>query len=139
MLMVFRATSRYFAITYSFDPNNPKPVAELGSASLQPMLRMNTTYSDKPEGNLWHQIRYATLHERFDSNPAVETYRFENFQQLTSGSGPKQGLFLHPGLFSWMCRKQESESKGGTGIFTGRLPFVWFTNSPQTAVCCRTP
>lgn len=71
-------------------------------------------------------------------NPAIQQLQFYNKDgQLTSynGNWPKSKLLLSPRAgFRWDVLKDESLIvRGGTGIFTGRIPFVWLTNMPTNS------
>ncbi|MCL4637458.1 MULTISPECIES: TonB-dependent receptor [Olivibacter] len=71
-------------------------------------------------------------------NPAIQQLQFyDKNGQLTSynGNWPKSKLLLSPRAgFRWDVLKDESLIvRGGTGIFTGRIPFVWLTNMPTNS------
>jgi len=124
-----------FAITYSFDPNNPKPVAELGFGQL-------AAYA-QDEYNLLDNLK-ITYGIRFDvplylnelkSNPAVAALTFDNNVKLDLGKWPETKVIPSPRVgFNWdVFKNRVLKVRGGTGIFTGRLPFVWFTNQPTNS------
>lgn len=68
------------------------------------------------------------------ANPAVDKINFLDKNggtlNLNSGSFPKQQLMVSPRVsFNWDAMGDKSlQVRGGTGIFTGRIPFVWLTN-----------
>jgi hypothetical protein len=68
-------------------------------------------------------------------NPAVKPYYFNNFEQVDLSTWPETKILWSPRLgFSWDVFKNKSlKVRGGTGVFTGRIPFVWFTNQPSNS------
>jgi hypothetical protein len=69
------------------------------------------------------------------NNPAVSTYSFRNGETVDLSSWPKAKILWSPRLgFNWDVKGNKSLTlRGGTGIFTGRIPFVWFTNQPTNS------
>jgi outer membrane receptor protein involved in Fe transport len=55
--------------------------------------------------------------------------------KLDAGAWPKSKVTFSPRFgFNWDATGDKSiQVRGGTGIFTGRLPFVWFTNQPTNS------
>ncbi|MDR3350544.1 MAG: carboxypeptidase regulatory-like domain-containing protein [Prevotellaceae bacterium] len=68
-------------------------------------------------------------------NPAIAALTFVDGYKMDVGAWPKQQLLISPRVaFNWDVLKDgKYKVRGGTGIFTGRLPFVWFTNQPTNA------
>lgn len=124
-----------FALTYSFDPNNPKPVAELGFGQLAAYAQDEYNIMDNLK--LTYGIRFdmPLYMNELQNNPAVSALSFENFQKLDLGQWPKVRVVPSPRVgFNWDVFGNKSlKVRGGTGIFTGRLPFVWFTNQPTNS------
>jgi outer membrane receptor for ferrienterochelin and colicin len=124
-----------FGITYSFDPNNSKPIAELGFGQV-------SAYA-QDEYNILDNLK-LTYGIRFDMplymnqllvNPAIDAMKFQNYEPLNTSSWPTTKIVPSPRIgFNWDVFKDKSlKIRGGTGIFTGRLPFVWFTNVPTNS------
>ena len=69
------------------------------------------------------------------NNPVVSTYAFRNGETVDLSSWPKARILWSPRLgFNWDVNGNKSLTiRGGTGIFTGRIPFVWFTNQPTNS------
>jgi hypothetical protein len=68
-------------------------------------------------------------------NPAIAALTFVDGYKMDVGAWAKQQLLISPRVaFNWDVLKDgKYKVRGGTGIFTGRLPFVWFTNQPTNA------
>ncbi len=77
--------------------------------------------------------------DKVDGNPAISALSFKdpdgNDLKIDVGSWPKSKISVSPRLgFNWDAIGDKSlQVRGGTGIFTGRLPFVWFTNQPTNS------
>jgi len=58
-----------------------------------------------------------------------------NDTKLDVGTWPDPQVLFSPRVgFNWDVEgDQQFQVRGGTGIFTGRLPFVWFTNQPTNS------
>jgi hypothetical protein len=72
-------------------------------------------------------------------NPSITALSFRDLNgdpiTLDAGAWPKSKVTVSPRLsFNWDVNNDKSlQVRGGTGIFTGRLPFVWFTNQPTNS------
>ena len=54
-----------------------------------------------------------------------------NLTHYNSGSWPKSRVLFSPRVgFRWNVPDQKMTLRGGTGVYTGRIPFVWLTNMP---------
>jgi hypothetical protein len=75
------------------------------------------------------------------NNPAISALTFANNQKIDVGSWPDPQLLFSPRLgFNWDVKGDRSlQVRGGTGIFTGLLPFVWFTNQPTNSGMIQSP
>jgi hypothetical protein len=68
------------------------------------------------------------------SSPAVDALTFRDLQgqntKFQSGMFPKQQLMVSPRMsFNWDVNGDKTlQVRGGTGVFTGRIPFVWLVN-----------
>jgi hypothetical protein len=68
-------------------------------------------------------------------NPNVRKYSYRNGETVNLGTWPDVKVLWSPRLgFNWDVNGDRSlKVRGGTGIFTGRIPFVWFTNQPSNS------
>lgn len=54
-----------------------------------------------------------------------------NITTYNTGAWPKSTIYWSPRVgFRWNVPDQKLVLRGGTGLFTGRIPFVWLTNMP---------
>jgi hypothetical protein len=65
--------------------------------------------------------------EEIKTNPLVAALTFENGTKINTGELPKPAINWSPRVgFNWDVKGDRSfQVRGGTGIFTGRVPFVW--------------
>ncbi len=65
--------------------------------------------------------------EEVKTNPLVANLNFENVVRINTGELPKPAVNWSPRIgFNWDVNGDRSfQIRGGTGIFTGRVPFVW--------------
>ncbi|MCR5758834.1 MAG: carboxypeptidase regulatory-like domain-containing protein [Bacteroidales bacterium] len=70
------------------------------------------------------------------TNNAIYNLVWANGQRLDTGLWPKPDLQISPRLgFTWDVLGDRSlKIRGGTGLFTGRLPLVFFTNMPTNTL-----
>ena len=82
-------------------------------------------------------IRFDNIHFDKDDimrNNAIYELDFGG-KHVDTGSWPKSNIQISPRLgFSWdVFGDKRLKVRGGTGIFTGRLPLVFFTNMPTNS------
>lgn len=68
-------------------------------------------------------------------NPGLLGQRFRQNETVDLSTWPTVKVLWSPRLgFNWDVKGDKSlKVRGGTGIFTGRIPFVWFTNQPTNS------
>ncbi len=74
-------------------------------------------------------------------NPAVDALAFADGEKMDVGTWPKGKFIVSPRLgFNWDVKGDRSlQVRGGSGFFTGLLPFVWFTNQPTNSGVIQVP
>ncbi len=72
--------------------------------------------------------------EQIIDNPLVSSLTFAKGEKINTGNLPAKRLMLSPRLgFNWDVMGDRSlQVRGGTGIFTGRIPFVWIVSQSGT-------
>lgn len=122
-----------YGITYGYNGKDA-PGAELTFGMLGAYAQ--DEYSITPNLKLTYGLRFD-LPLYFDDllgNAAIKEQSF-NGTNVDVSEWPKSKLLISPRLgFNWDIKGDRSiVLTGGTGLFTGLLPFVWFTNQPTNA------
>jgi len=130
----------YFAYTYSLVPNQPK----IYSADLklgQLGFYAQDEYTINSKFNLTYGLRADVpiyLQQPIE-NTAITALAFPdkngNLKNYSTGQWPKSKIMLSPRVgFRWRPNNDASLIvRGGTGIFTGKIPFVFLTNMPSNS------
>ncbi len=134
------APPAYFSYTYSLVPGQPKVFSanlQLGQigAYVQDEFNINSNFK------LTYGIRgdVPTYLKQPLSNPAIEALQFPdkngNLTNYSTGKWPKASILFSPRLgFRWKVPDEKGlVLRGGTGIFTGKIPFVFLTNMPSNS------
>ena len=123
-----------YAYTYSLQPGVAAPASDLtfGQASAY----IQDDYSVSPKLKLTAGLRVDMPVYPIDpiENPAVTKLSFKNGEKITTGQWPTSKPAFSPRVgFNYSETEQGLQVRGGTGIFNGRIPFVWFTNQPTNS------
>lgn len=133
-------TPSAFALTYSTLPNGEDPYSELSfgiaGVYLQDQIRLN----DKLKITGGVRFDLPLYLNELINNPAVNNLSFVDAQgegnvKIDLGKWPSSKVLISPRVgFNFDPSGDRSfQIRGGTGIFTGRAPFVWFTNVPTNS------
>ena len=125
------AAPNAFAYTYPLPGNDTYAQLNFGQFSIYAQDEFNVTKDFK-----------VTLGVRVDApiyrkppleNPAVSALSFANGEKINTGLWPNTRPGISPRIgFNWN-KDNTLQIRGGTGVFNGRIPFVWFTNQPTNA------
>ena len=134
------APPAFFAYTYSLVPGQPKVFSadlKLGQLGvyLQDEFNINNNFK------LTYGIRgdVPTYLEQPIENKAITALQFPdqdgNMVSYNTGKWPKAKVLLSPRVgFRWKVPDEKGLTlRGGTGIFTGKVPFVFLTNMPSNS------
>ena len=129
-----------FGVTYGYNGNDaPGADATFGLGAIyaqdewQVMPGLKLTYGVRLEKPFY-------LNSMQD-NPSISDLTFANDEKMAVGTWPKSKLITSPRFgFNWDVKGDRSlQVRGGSGIFTGLLPFVWFTNQPTNSGVIQVP
>jgi hypothetical protein len=75
------------------------------------------------------------------NNPAISAITFADGKTMDVSTWPESQLIVSPRFgFNWDVKGDRSlQVRGGSGVFTGLLPFVWFTNQPTNSGLIQVP
>lgn len=128
----------YYAYTYSIVPG-VKDVysADLKLGQLGVYVQDEYQVNDKFKLTLGLRADLPLYGEKPIENPAVTQLDFPDKNgkptHYNTGSWPKDKVLLSPRVgINWDVLGDKSlVVRGGTGVFTGKIPFVWLTNMPS--------
>lgn len=130
----------YFSYTYSLVPGQNKvfsanmKVGQLG-------VYVQDEFNVNPNFKLTYGIRgdLPTYLEQPIENPAITAMQFPDkngeMHHYNTGKWPKSRLLLSPRVgFRWKVPNEKGlVLRGGAGVFTGKIPFVFLTNMPSNS------
>jgi hypothetical protein len=129
-----------FGLTYGYNGEEaPGAYATFGFAAAY----AQDEWMVVPQFKLTYGVRLELplyLYKLID-NPDISSRTFADGYKVDVGTWPNSQLVVSPRLgFNWDVRGDRSlQIRGGTGIFTGLLPFVWFTNQPTNSGTIQSP
>ncbi|MEP6951584.1 MAG: carboxypeptidase regulatory-like domain-containing protein [Ginsengibacter sp.] len=134
------APPAFFSYTYSLIPGQPKVFSadlKLGQLGvyIQDEFNINSNFK------LTYGIRgdLPTYLKQPIANPAIDALQFPdkngNLTSYNTGKWPKAKLLFSPRVgFRWKVPDEDGlVIRGGTGVFTGKIPFVFLTNLPSNS------
>ena len=129
-----------FSYTFSLDPAKPAVYAadlKVGQLGIYAQDEFNVNENFKLTYGL--RVDKIMFPESPLENPNVSALRFPDrngvpTQYKTSEWPTKSTLYFSPRVgFRYKIDNENLVIRGGTGLFTGRIPFVYLTNMPQNS------
>lgn len=128
-----QAAPRDFALTYGYD-GEKNPAAEVAFNQLG--IYAQDEWSVNPDFKVTFGIRadYLAYQDNIIRNNAIYELDFGG-KKIDTGEWPSAKLQISPRAgFTWdVMGDQKFKLRGGTGLFAGRLPLVFFTNMPTNS------
>jgi hypothetical protein len=123
-----------FAYTYPIN-GFTNPVAELSFAQVAAYFQDEYKATDNLKITAGVRVDLPMYLDGAVDNPAVKGYSFRNNEKVDLSTWPDAKFLWSPRLgFTWdVFNNKALKVRGGTGVFTGRIPFVWFTNQPTNS------
>jgi len=126
-----------YGLTYPYAGQDPYAPIVLGTAGLYTQDRYSVT--DRLDLTLGLRAEMPIYMNELTANPSIENLELLNPDgnptHYTTSSWPKSRIMLSPRIgFNLDAFGNGSLLvRGGTGFFTGRVPFVWLTNMPSNS------
>ena len=125
-----------FAQTYSLIPGQDAVISanlKVGQLGIYVQDEVNVNENFRLTAGL--RVDKPTYPEQPLPNNAVNNLplfdKFGNITNYNTGAWPKSSLYWSPRIgFRWNMPQENLVIRGGTGLFTGRIPFVYLTNLP---------
>ncbi len=129
----------YYALTYSLTDEPAVFSADLKIGQLGIYAQDEFTPSDRFKLTVGIRVDKPIYLDTPLENPAASALTFYdedgNTTNYSTGAWPDGKLLLSPRAgFKWDAAEDRSlVLRGGIGLFTGRIPFVWLTNMPTNS------
>lgn len=118
-----------YAITYSLSPGFKQAFPNIGYNQYSVYGQDEMSISDRLKLTAGIRFDMATFPsvDGIKTHPLVEPLVFADNRKMDSGELPGARLMVSPRVgFNWDVKGDRSlQVRGGTGIFTGRVPTVW--------------
>jgi hypothetical protein len=129
-----------FALTYSLVPGKESVYsAELKLGQLGLYVQDEITFNERLKMTFGLRLDRPIYHEDPLENPAITALTLPdkngNPTHYNTGKWPKSTFYWSPRVgFRWDPEGNKVMIvRGGTGLFTGKIPFVWLTNMPTNS------
>jgi hypothetical protein len=133
---VYNDNNDPIAFAYTYPINGlTNPVAELSFGQFSTYLQDEYSLLDNLKVTGGVRIDLPMYLAGALDNPALHDLTFANGESVDLSTWPDAKVLWSPRLgFSYdVFGDKMLKIRGGTGIFTGRIPFVWFTNQPTNS------
>lgn len=116
-----------FAQTYSLSPNYEQAFPTFKFTQLSLYGQDEISVSDKFRLTVGLRGDLGTYPKILQEHPLVSALTFHDGEHLNTGNLPKSRILLSPRVgFNWDINGDRSlQLRGGSGIFTGKIPNVW--------------
>jgi outer membrane receptor protein involved in Fe transport len=126
-----------FGLTYPYAGQKPFVELDFGQASVY--LQDEIKFSDRFKLTLGLRADRPLFQNALTANAAISALSFGDLNNqplsLDVSKWPKERTYISPRIgFNWDVEgNKDMVIRGGVGVFTGRFPFVWFTNQPTNS------
>ena len=130
-----------FGVTYGYNGEDPKGVQmNFGLLAFYFQDEWTVTPRFKLTPGLRFEVPFYL--NKLENNPLVDKLPEMRYgTKLDISTWPKSQLQVNPRVgFNWDILGDRSiQLRGGTGLFSGLMPFVWFTNQPTSSGTVQSP
>lgn len=130
----------FYAYTFSLIPGKPAVYsAELKIGQVAGYVQDDITINDRFKLTVGLRADLPTYPERPLENPNIKALSLPDqngtLTNYSTAQWPKSRVLMSPRIgFRWDVEGNKNMIiRGGTGLFTGRIPFVWLTNIPTNS------
>ena len=126
-----------FGLTYPYA--GQKPYVELEFAQASAYIQDEISFNNNFKFTFGLRADRPLFLNDISPNASIEALTFNDLNgnplKMDVGKWPKERTYLSPRAgFNWDVNgNKDLIVRGGAGIFTGRFPFVWFTNQPSNS------
>lgn len=128
------AAPSLYALTYGYGGED-KPIAELSFGQYSAYIQDLWSVNKNVKLTTGLRIDIPTYLNDLEQNTVVYEMNFANGTKIDTSKWPGTKVLFSPRFgFNWdVLGDSRLKIRGGTGLFTGRMPFVFFTNMPTNS------
>lgn len=121
------AKPQNFGITFSNTPGYEQAFPSFDFNQYSSYIQDEINLTSKLKVTAGFRVDLPTYTQPAAAHPIIATLAFENGEKYNTATLPKSRLLLSPRVgFNYDVKGDRSlVVRGGTGVFTGRVPFVW--------------
>jgi len=126
-----------FGLTYAYAGQNPFVELEFGQASIYAQDEIK--FNDRFKLTVGIRADRPLFQNKLTGNAGISALTFADLGgnpiTLDVSKWPNEKTYISPRVgFNWDVNGNKNLIiRGGLGVFTGRFPFVWFTNQPSNS------
>lgn len=124
-----------YALTYSLAPGFTQAFPSFKFAQYSVYGQDDYRVSDNFRVTAGIRLDLPSYPEGLGNHPLVTPLSFNGGEKLSTATLPKARIMVSPRIgFNWDVNGDRTvQVRGGSGIFTGRFPFVWIVNQASDA------
>ncbi|MFN0254094.1 TonB-dependent receptor [Pedobacter ureilyticus] len=126
-----------YTVTYPLTADGSQAFPSFKFAQYSGYIQDEWTVSDRFKVTLGLRVEQATYPDvtEIKTHPLVAAQTFANGEKVDTGELPESRMMFSPRFgFNWDVKGDRSvQIRGGSGIFTGRIPFVWLVSQSGDA------
>lgn len=125
----------HYGLTYSLAPNFEQVFPSFKFAQYSVYGQDEINVSNKLKVTAGLRLDLPTYPVALKEHPLISQLTFANGEKINTGALPKSTVMWSPRVgFNYNIKGDRSlQLRGGTGIFTGRIPFVWIVSQAGDA------
>ncbi len=126
-----------FGLTYPYAGQKPYVELSFGQASIYAQDEIK--FNDRFKLTVGLRADRPLFQNKLTGNPGITALTFADLGgnpiNIDVSKWPKERTYISPRIgFNWdVYGNKNMIIRGGVGVFTGRFPFVWFTNQPSNS------
>lgn len=123
-----------FGLTYGYG-GKANPVADLRFGQFAAYIQDEWNITDRLKLTVGLRADNTRYLNDLEENTAISELTFLDGKKINTGTWPKSRIQLSPRAgFNWdVFGDKVLKVRGGTGLFTGRIPLAFFTNMPTNS------
>ena len=124
-----------FALTYSLLPGFEQAFPSFKFAQYSAYGQDEISLTDRLKLTAGLRLDLATYPEPLAKHPLIADLEFANGERINTANLPKSSLMWSPRLgFNYDVKGDRSlQLRGGSGVFTGKIPYVWIVSQAGDA------